>query len=154
MVSRQGTGRGSVSRPYDRMASARYSTKTTTRRRPKARFYLILGAVLTVVVMMVVLVVRAQATSAVEWGQTSFSGTYDMLIVRSEVVYEAKNYGKTVFVAEEGQRVFAGDEIAQVYNWQYNDDTYSQLLSLQQQILDYEVKRQPRGRYRPAARRY
>jgi hypothetical protein len=121
------------------MASARYSTQAATRRRPKARFYLILGAVLAVVVMVVALVLHAQATSLVEMGQTSFSATYDMLIIRSEVVYEAKNYGKTVFIAEEGQHVSAGDPIAQVYSWEYNDDTYSQLLSLQQQILDYEV---------------
>jgi len=138
MVSTQGTGRRPASRPYDRMTSSQYSTKTT-RRKPKTRFFVIVGAVLAVVIMMVTLVVRAQATSLVEWGQTSFSATYDMLVIRTEVVYEAKNYGKTVFIAREGQRVAAGDPIAQVYNWEYNDDTYSQLLSLQEQILNYEM---------------
>ncbi len=138
MVSTQGAGRRPASRPYDRMASSKYSTKST-RRKPQARFYLILGAVLAVVIMVVVLIARAQATSLVEQGQTSFSATYDMLIVRTEVVYEAKNYGKTVFIAKEGQRVAAGDPIAQVFSWEYNDDTYSQLLSLQEQILNYET---------------
>jgi hypothetical protein len=116
----------------------RYNTGGT-RRRLKARFFIILGAVLAVTVMVVVIVMRAQATSPVEWGAADFRASYSMLIIRTEVVYEGKNYGKTDFIAEEGQRVAAGDEIAEVYSWQYNDGTISQLLDLQAKILDYEV---------------
>ena len=109
------------------------------RRRPKARFFVILGAVLAVVVMVIVLVLRAQATSEVTRGKAEFSASYDMSIIRTEVVYEGKNYGKTDFIAEEGQRVSAGDAIAEVYSWEYNEDTLSQLLDLQETILNYEV---------------
>ena len=109
------------------------------RRKPKTRFFVILGAVLAVVVMVVVLVLHAQATSEVTRGRAAFSASYDMLIIRTEVVYEGKNYGKTDFIAQEGQRVAVNDPIAEVYNWEYNDDTVSQLLDLQETILNYEV---------------
>ncbi len=139
MADRQRTGvRQSPYRPYHTGSSSRSGMQVTTRRRPKARFFVILGAVLTVVLMVVVLLIRAQATTPVEQGQAVFDKQYDMLIIRTEAVYEGKNYGKTDFIAEEGQRIAAGDAIAEVYSWEYNDDTLSQLLSLQQTILDYE----------------
>ena len=141
-MDRKRTGSRPDARPYGNTASARNNVRYNTggmRRRLKARFFIILGAVLAVTVMVVTLVLRAQATSPVEWGTADFSASYDMLIIRTEVVYEGKNYGKTDFIAEEGQRVKAGEEIAEVYNWQYNDDTLSQLLDLQEKILNYEV---------------
>ena len=142
-MDRQRTGTRPDLRPYDRGAPARYGgrygTGPGTRRRLKTRFFVILGAMLAVTVMVVVLILRAQATSPVEWASAEFSEGYDMLIIRTEVVLEGKNYGKTDFIAEEGQYVTAGDEIAQAYSWQYNDDTASQLLDLQEKILEYEV---------------
>jgi hypothetical protein len=129
--------------PYGRAASAGYNVRhgggSATRRRLKARFFVILGAVAVVVALVVALVLRAQATFPVEWGQADFSASYEMLIFRTEAVIEGKNYGKTDFIAEEGQRVAAGDEIAEVYSWEYNDTTMSQLLDLQETIIDYEV---------------
>lgn len=139
MAVRQNTGAGHISRPYNIRASARYDVKATARRKPKARFFVILGAVLAVTAMVVGLMVRAKATSPVTWDKAAFSTSYDMLVIRTEVVYEGKNYGKTDFIAEEGQRVTAGDPIAEVYSWEYNDDTLSQLLDLQETILNYEV---------------
>ena len=139
MAVRQKSAPRYSSRPYDSKASARYDVRATTRRRPKARFFAILTAVLAVIVMVIALVVSAQATSPVEWGKAEFSASYDMLIIRTEVVYEGKNYGKTDFIAEEGQQVAAGDPIAEAYSWEYNDDTLSQLLDLQETILNYEI---------------
>ena len=109
-MDRQRTGTRPDLRPYDRGAPARYGGRNAPgpRRRLKARFFVILGAVLAVTVMMAVLVLRAQATSPVEWASAEFSESYDMLIIRTEVVLEGKNYGKTDFIAEEGQRVDGG----------------------------------------------
>ncbi len=128
-----------VASPYGTSTSVRRNPPVTMRRKPKTRFFVILGAVLAVAVMVTVLMIRANATYPVEKGKAEFSATYDMLIIRSELVYEAKNYGRTEFIAEEGQRVAAGDEIAEVYSWEYNDATLSQLLDLQSTILDYEI---------------
>jgi hypothetical protein len=138
MSVRQKTGL-KVAPPYGSSTSVPYSARGMIRRKPKARFFVILGAILAVAMMVALLMLRANQTFPVETGKAEFSATYDMLIIRSELVYEAKNYGKTEFIAEEGQRVAAGDEIAEVYSWEYNDDTLSQLLDLQSTILDYEI---------------
>ena len=87
---------------------------------------------------MIVLVLRGQETAAVEWAKTDYLANFDVLIVRDEVVYEAKDYGKTRFIAEQGQRVEPGDPIVEVYEWGYNDETLSALLDVQKDILIYE----------------
>lgn len=109
-----------------------------TKRRPKLKFFIILGAVLALTAIVLVLVLRPQPTAAIEIAKTDYQATFDMLIVRDEVVYEAKNYGKTNFVAVEGQRVRPGDLIVEVYEWGYNDQTLSDLLDVQAKILAYE----------------
>jgi hypothetical protein len=115
------------------------SRKVSNRRKPKLKFYLILLAVVAVAAVTLILVLRGQPTAAVEWASTDFSAKYDMLVLRDEVVYEAKNYGKTDFIAVEGQHVDIGDPIVEVYEWGYNDETLSILLDLQKKILTYQT---------------
>ena len=112
----------------------------TARRRPRARFFVIIGATLAVVVVVLVFVLRGQPTAAVEEASTVFQDDFEMLIVRDEVVYEAKNYGQTRFVAVQGQHVEVGDLIVEVYEWGYNDETLSGLLDVQKAILTYEIE--------------
>ena len=109
------------------------------RRKPKLRFFVILGIVVIGAIVAVILVIQSRQTTSVEWGSTEFTANFDVLVVRDEVVYEAKNYGKTEFIAVEGERVQVGDPIVEVYEWGYNDTTYSELLDLQKTILDYEA---------------
>ncbi len=113
--------------------------KATVRRKPKMKFYLILLAAAAAAAVTLFLVLRGQPTAAVEWASTEFSAKYDMLVLRNEAVYEAKNYGKTDFIAVEGQHVDEGDPIIEVYEWGYNDETLSILLDLQKEILDYQT---------------
>jgi hypothetical protein len=68
-----------------------------------------------------------------------------MLILRDEVVYEAKDYGKTDFIAVEGQHVDVGDPIVEVYELGYNDETLSILLDLQKKILEYQTQERLAG---------
>ena len=109
------------------------------RRKPKLRFFVILGIVVIGAIVAVILVIQSRQTTSVEWASTEFTANFDVLVVRDEVVYEAKNYGKTEFIAVEGERVQVGDPIVEVYEWGYNDTTYSELLDLQKTILDYEA---------------
>ncbi len=109
------------------------------RRKPKLRFFVILGILVIGAIVAVILVMQSGQTAAVEWASTEFTANFDVLVVRDEVVYEAKNYGKTEFIAVEGERVEVGDPIVEVYEWGYNDTTYSELLDLQKTILDYEA---------------
>ena len=110
-----------------------------TRRRPKLRFFIILAVIIAAAVVTTVLVIQSRQLVAVEWASTEFSAKYDVLVVRDEVVYQAKNYGKTSFIAEEGEYVQIGDPIVEVYEWGYNESTYSDLLDLQKTILEYEA---------------
>jgi hypothetical protein len=112
----------------------------SNRRKPRLRFYLILLTAAAVVAVTLILVLRGQPTAAVEWAKTEFGAKYDMLVLRDEVVYEAKNYGKTDFIAVEGQHVDVGDPIVEVYEWGYNDETLSILLDLQKTILTYQTQ--------------
>jgi len=109
------------------------------RRKPKLRFFIILGIALIGAILAVILVIQSRQTAAVEWASTEFEANFDVLIVRDEVVYEAKNYGKTEFIAVEGERVEVADPIVEVYEWGYNDTTHSELLDLQKIILEYEA---------------
>jgi hypothetical protein len=109
------------------------------RRKPKLRFFVILGIVVIGAAVAVILVIQSKQTVAVEEAIAKFTANFDVLVIRDEVVYEAKNYGKTEFIAVEGERVEIGDPIVEVYEWGYNDTTYSELLDLQKTILDYEA---------------
>lgn len=93
-------------------------------------------AALALIVTLFVLVRTETAT--VQTGQISFSYTGTGIIVRTEKLYRSENYGKTVFIAEEGQRVKAGDEIADVYSWDYNEKRVESLKALQDNIMDYQ----------------
>ena len=110
------------------------------RRRPKIKFFLIVAVTVVVIAVVLILLFRTEPTAAVEWASTEYEAQFDMLIVRDEVVYEAKNYGMTDFIAEEGDYVEVGDPIVEVYEWGYNEETLSKLLDLQQTILTYEVE--------------
>lgn len=110
------------------------------RRRPRTKFYFVLGATVVVIAVILVLLLGAPQTVAVEWSSAEFDNSYDMLIVRDEVVYEAKNYGKTNYIAVEGQSVNVGDPIVEVYEWGYNDETLSKLLELQKTIMQYQTE--------------
>lgn len=135
MAVRQRTsGRYHYERPPQTM-----NRRVTVRRKPKLKFYLYLLAAVAAAAVTLFLVLRGQPTAPVEWASTEFTANYDMLVLRSEVVYEAKNYGKTDFIAVEGQHVDEGDPIIEVYEWGYNDETLSILLDLQKTILDYQT---------------
>ena len=124
---------------------SRYQAKPTPRRKPKRKFYVILGAAVGAIALLLVVLLQIRPLVAVEWASAEFDASFDMLVVRDEIVYEGKNYGKTKYVAVEGQRANEGDLIAEVYEWGYNDETLSKLLDLQKKILKYQVDERRAG---------
>lgn len=110
------------------------------RRRPRTKFYFVLSAIVVVIAVILVLLLSSARTVAIEWSSAEYDNSYDMLILRDEVVYEAKNYGKTDYIAVEGQPVSVGDPIVEVYEWGYNDETLSKLLELQKTIMQYQTE--------------
>lgn len=59
--------------------------------------------------------------------------------MRDETVYQAENYGQAEFICAEGERVAQNAEIAYVYKWGYNENLSSELIDVQQKILDYQL---------------
>jgi hypothetical protein len=110
-----------------------------TRRKPNARFFTILATAAGLITVALVLILQGKPTVAVEQGSVDYNVSFDMLILRDEVVYTAKNYGKTDFIATEGAHVEPGDPIVKVYELGYNEETISELLDLQKTILNYET---------------
>ncbi len=110
------------------------------RRKPKTKFYLVLIGIVTAAAVILILLLSPPRLAQVQIAKAEFDQSYDMLIVRDEVVYEAKNYGKTKYIAVEGQPVNVGDPIIEVYKWGYNDETLSKLLELQKKIMTYQTE--------------
>lgn len=110
------------------------------RRKPKTKFYLVLIGIVAVIAVILILLLSPPRLAMVEMAKAEFDQNYDMLVVRDEVVYEAKNYGKTKYIAVEGQQVNVGDPIIEVYKWGYNDETLSKLLELQKKIMTYQTE--------------
>lgn len=110
------------------------------RRKPKTKFYFLLTGILAAVVVILILLLSPPRLAQVEMAKAEFDQSYDMLILRDEAVYEAKNYGKTKYIAVEGQSVNVGDPIIEVYKLGYNDETLSKLLELQKKIMTYQTE--------------
>lgn len=103
------------------------------------RFYLIVATVLAIIVSAVYFLVLAPRYDYLTQGEISFVSSFEGVVVRSETVYEATNFGNFSFVAYEGERVKPGDKVVEVYKWGYNDKTMSDLIEVRQQIMDYQI---------------
>ena len=104
------------------------------------RNLIIAGAGLLVVVLLIMLlagVFSGSKTFVAEQGTLNFTLENSGLVVRKETSYKAENYGKTEFIAKEGQAVSKGTAIADAYSWDYNEKDYNDLKELQEKIMDY-----------------
>lgn len=106
--------------------------------RPNSKFFMLIGAVIFVVVAAILFFTLWDSKLNPGTGEMSFETEASGVIIRSEQLYEAENYGKANFVAAEGERVSAGETVAEVYKWGYTDNMATQLLTLQQTIMDYQ----------------
>lgn len=100
--------------------------------------FIILGALLVVAIAAALVLAFSESTAEAERGKLSFERSAKGIVVRSETLYESRGYGKTVFLAEEGQAVTAGTDIAEVYSGEYNETDVASLYSLQDKIMDYQ----------------
>jgi hypothetical protein len=134
MATRKAGTRYAASKP-----SARRPANSRSRRRPSFRFFIITGAFIVSIAVLTVLLLSPLPTAVVVWASTDYTADFDMLIVRDEVVYQAMNYGKTEFIAQEGVHIEEGEPIVKVYELRYNNGTLFELLDLQKKIMDYEI---------------
>ncbi len=104
----------------------------------KKWIYFAAASTAVLLLAVVLLVVRGHRFFVAEQGTLVFSMDGEGLIVRSETLYKAENYGKTEFIATEGQAVSAGTSIADVYSEDYSESDYAALKELREKILDYQ----------------
>ncbi|MGI6664251.1 MAG: HlyD family efflux transporter periplasmic adaptor subunit [Christensenellaceae bacterium] len=102
---------------------------------------MIIGGGIASVILLVILisVFTGRNKTFVAQNETiSFVQDATGIVVRSEKLYKAENYGRTEFIASEGQTVSSGTPIADVYGVEYNAKDYLNLKSLQEKIMDYQ----------------
>ncbi|MEZ4357645.1 MAG: HlyD family efflux transporter periplasmic adaptor subunit [Eubacteriales bacterium] len=107
--------------------------------RPSKRFYIIAVILAALAVIFLCLNMLLPKTAIVTQGEIMFEDSFNGVVVRDESVYEAENYGKAIFIAEEGSAVTVGEEIAEVYKWGYNEQTMADLIDIREQIMDYQL---------------
>lgn len=116
-------------------------TVNMSRRRPTGRFFVLLMILLGVIVYFVV--GRVQPAGAryevVTAGTTNDTRTMKAVIMRDETIASMDGNSTMIFVAEEGQTLRAGDEIAYIYSAGYSTKEMRKLESIRQDIRAYHT---------------
>lgn len=121
-----------------RQRSSAKTRKRKVRFRPTGKFYAVVGGFAAIVILLILLISGIKKAVPAENGAIRFETSASGIIIRSENLYQTENYGKSVFLASEGQRVGTGTIVADVYTWDYSDSVVSQLKTLQDKIMDYQ----------------
>jgi len=112
-----------------------------SRRRPTGRFFILLMLILGVAAYFIV--GRVQTPRAryemVVAGSTSDTRTMQAVIMRDEKVASMDGNSTLVYVAEEGEMLNAGDEIAYIYSAGYSTKEMQKLESIRQDIRAYHT---------------
>lgn len=120
--------------------------RTTARRRMASarpdytKLYILIAAIAVVAVGVFLFILLYAPKATATQGTMPFSYEGKGLVIRKEKLYKAENYGKTSFIAQEGEVVTSGTAIADVYSWDYNASDVAQLNVIQDTIMDYQQK--------------
>ena len=115
--------------------------KNMSRRRPTGRFFVLLMLVLGVVVYFAVGRMQPSAGryEMVVGGSASDTRSMQAVIMRDETVASMDGNSTMVFVAEEGEALRAGDEIAYIYSAGYSTKEMQKLENIRQDIRAYHT---------------
>ena len=109
------------------------------RYRPNYRFYLMLALIAAIVGVVLFLLLRTVG-GVVEEGTVTLEEPVTAVVIRDETVVTAESYGKITYYVTEGERITSGTKIAEVYRWGTYDSVLQDLLTLQQEIRNYQVE--------------
>ena len=109
------------------------------RYRPNYRFYLMLALIAALVGVVLFLLLRTVG-GTVEQGSVTLEQNITGVVIRDETVVTAESYGKITYFVTEGERITSGTKIAEVYRWGTYDSVLQDLLTLQQEIRNYQVE--------------
>lgn len=112
-----------------------------SRRRPTGRFFVLLMLALGAVVYFAVGWMRSSVGryEMIVDGSTSETRSMQAVIMRDETVASMDGNSTMVFVAEEGQTLQAGDEIAYIYSAGYSTKEMKKLETIRQDIRAYHT---------------
>lgn len=106
------------------------------RRRVTKRFYILLAVFIAVCTLAAVLVFGTDRYGTVTAGSMSMEQDVSVVIVRDESVYSVANYSEASFFVTEGEAITQGTTVAQVYKWGFDNKLLTDLITIQEQILD------------------
>ena len=110
-----------------------------SRRRPTGRFFILLMLVLGVIVYLAVGRISSPVGKyeMVVSGSASDTRTMQAVIMRDEKVASMDGNSTMIFVADEGQYLRAGDEIAYIYSAGYSTKEMQKLETIRQDYLRF-----------------
>lgn len=107
--------------------------------RKRVRVVLILILIIVVILFVILFFVKV-SRGVIEVGTMDFEqNNVEIVFVRDEVVETGASFGKIHYIADEGQVVNSGDVVATVYKSGYNENVLLDLITLQQNIKQYQI---------------
>ena len=104
----------------------------------KPRFYLFLAIFIAIIVWLAIALVRYFSPPIVKWGRLSTDQEISAIIVREEKILLATESGKFENVAAEGAYIEQGEEIALLYESDFEEEDLDTLIDVRQQIKNYQ----------------
>ncbi len=113
------------------------------KRRFEFRFYVIMLAALGLVGYGLVQLVDGliQRTAVIESGGASNEYVADVVIVRSEKMEDVEGLSRIKYYADEGQLIYKGNKIADVYASAYSKTDENKLLNVRERIKNYHTQK-------------
>lgn len=108
------------------------------KRRIAPRFYILIGIIIVAIGAAWFFFFRESTYASMKQSTITFEQTEPTIIVRTETVVEAENYGKITFNVSEGNSVTKNKTIAELFKWGYKDTVMQDLVSTQSEIMTYQ----------------
>ena len=108
--------------------------------RIKPKFYLLLILSLCCLAGLIALLVRDPSSGTLQAGTMTASIEAKAVLVRDEMCVSVEKYDRVNFIAREGESIYTGMPVAEVYKWGYSDDMNQSLASIRAQIYDAQME--------------
>lgn len=102
--------------------------------RIKPKFYLFLALAACCVAGLIALLVRDPNRGTLQSGAMTAAFEAKAVLVRDEMCISVEKYDRVNFIAKEGETIYEGMPVAEVYKWGYSDDMAQSLLAVESDI--------------------
>ena len=104
--------------------------------RIKPKFYLLLTFIVGVAVAVLAIVMQDGAGGTLKSGAMEVEIEKKAVLIRDEMSVSVDKYDRVSFAVKEGETVYEGMPVAEVYKWGYTDDMAQSLLSVEAEIYN------------------